>query len=54
MAIPARTLVGAVGVLVVAALIVGFTLLMPKPHADVNAHDGTPKTFSVEVTDAEE
>ena len=54
MAIQARTLVGAAGVLVVAALVVGFSLLMPKPHADVSAKDGQPRQFSVEVHDAEE
>ncbi len=54
MAIQTRTLVGAAGVLVVAALILGFNLLMPKPHADVKAADGSPRAFSVEISDAEQ
>lgn len=54
MAIEARHLVGAAGVLVVAMVAVGFAMLMPKPHADVNAQDGSPRQYTVEIRDVEE
>ncbi|MET0984266.1 MAG: hypothetical protein ABW034_02555 [Steroidobacteraceae bacterium] len=54
MAIQARTLVGAAGVLVVAAIVIGFITLMPKPQATVQAQDASQREWSVEVSDVEE
>lgn len=54
MAIQARTLVGAAGVLIVAAIVIGFIALMPKPQATVKAEDAGQPAWSVEVSDVEE
>jgi hypothetical protein len=53
MTIEARHVVGAAGVLVVALMAVGFAILMPKPHTDVNAKDGTPREYTVEIREVE-
>lgn len=54
MAIQARTLIGAAGVLVVAAIVMGFITLMPKPQATVKVQDSDQPAWSVEVSDVEE
>lgn len=58
MAIQARTVVGAAGVFIVAAVALGFTMLMPKPdatrkHASVQITESNQPAWSVEVEDAE-
>jgi hypothetical protein len=57
MAIQARTVVGAAGVFIVAAVAMGFTMLMPKPdatgkHASVQITEADQPAWSVEVEEA--
>jgi hypothetical protein len=54
MAIQTRTLVGAAGVFLVAAVAVWFTTLMPVPQDNAQVGANTQRGWSVEITDAEE